>query len=859
MRPSKDSSPSSSRGQQGSTQHRRRAISSILGSFFSSDKTSAPPRRLSRPVRTTSKRSSRTSIPASSASEDLSPTALEPGLATAIRTSGTFGVGDDGTVYRLGSEATSSPSSPHSQPMRERRMSSGAVSVQSLGVQRVLYVSNVDETVVEDDEDPVPARPLIAQGSTSSLPNAKADENGTEESGTVQEVYYTPIDIGSPISPSSPSDQRMTEHNSARTGSADPTRPGFPHRRSLSPPAAPSATFVPLDTHFKQRPPTPPRTASVGQTADVASPVPADTPHAGALSVSQSTVRQPAHFIPITEKEEMVDESTQTSPGLGESTKRPLPRPPSVASRPPSLVLSSSSHVTASGPRSPGATPDRLARHSSGPRLYVPPPPPDTPARPGTLPQSAPIPDPVSSPGSSRPTSDLPLLIASHLLSTHAAALMRHSTTMRDVSGVMHQMATESLEWGGILLDMGQAGRPDPAQRYAPQAASSPYQPTYEPTAPNAGAMASGIDGLPSRAFAPNGPDTPESVRDPLRQAWEKLNGLGGKPFSSPRSPLYPAQLPTHAYAHVPEAQHPEADRFTSVPPRPSASRKSSPVRLNTDEPLRYHRPVSPFVGSRTRPDSLPADWLAEADRLGREGWKSLRKAEEAWSSAMTSLRELAERPPSSSRPMFAMAEDGERTIRARSRSRHESLDLSYPRRMNRADQIDRERSFLPDLSDRSSDRLIADDLRGQHSPVSAPRPPSGHPLLRPQPPPGSSVPQGYSAEHIGFENQSNIRERPRSRLAMTSMVTDGSVMQMGLGTDSRTGTRSRKLSKRVRPKDAAPTIPSTFRSGQRPASSGVGDVAADTAQIEPVRSKAGESGTKSHWWSRRRTASVVS
>lgn len=850
-------SPGSSQSHETGTQRRRRPISGVLGAMFQSDKIATPPRKLSKPAPTISKSIKKSSAPVSHTHEDSSWSLIEPELATAIRTSGTFGIGDDGTIYRLDSETASSPSSPQSQPMRERTMSSGAGSVQSFGIQRVLFVSNVDGTVIEDDEDDSSSAGLAPAVTPSSLA-ADTAEGDTEASIQSAEVFYTPIGIGmdSPSSPSIPSEPTLAEQTSAKTASAVPTRPRMPHRHSLSPPAAPSATFIPLDAPFKQRPLTPPPIDPAERTATVTASVPTDSAPAESLSSSQITARQPATFSVINERGEMIDAAIQTVPEPAPSPQRPLPRPPSVSSRPPSLVRSSLSYATGPAPRSPHEAPKDLAQRAGEPRLHFPPPPPHTPSMSGELPQTVPAPERARSTRSSGPASDLPLLIASHLLSTHAAALMRHSTTMRDVSEVMRQMATESLEWGGVLLGMGQAGRQTASQRPGPAAASAPPHWTRNPSSVlTRDERTSGIDGLPSRSHTPHEPDKRNSGQDPLVQAWEKLNGLNSQPFSSPRSPVETARSPTHPYRHGYDVYEPEADRFTTIPPRPSASRKSSRVRLNTFEPPGPPPPLSPLHISRPRPDSLPADWLAEADRLGRHGWTSLRRAEEAWSSAMTSLREIAEQPTSSNRPFFALAEEGERTIRARSRSRHESLDLTYIRRMDRADQIERERSFLPELSDRSSDRPTAHERDGLHSPVLTPRPASGHPLLRPHAAPGVNVPEGYNAEHLGFENSSTVKETPGSRLTMTSTAKAGRETMTGM-TPNGPGTRMRKLSKRMRQRDTAPPIPSSFRSVSTPVSAAEG--AAEKTQVETVRSKASERGTKRHWWSRRRVESVV-
>jgi hypothetical protein len=161
--------------------------------------------------------------------------------------------------------------------------------------------------------------------------------------------------------------------------------------------------------------------------------------------------------------------------------------------------------------------------------------------------------------------------------------------------------------------------------------------------------------------------------------------------------------------------------------------------------------------------------------------------------------------------------------------------------------------SFLPQHSDRSSDRPSAEEVRRQYSPGVIVRPTSGHPLLRPQPAPSpdEGIPEGYSAEHLGFENQATIQDRPRSKLTMTGTVT-GSVV-------GGQGTRRRKLSKRVRPRDTAPPIPSSFRLAREPAIVGVPRASVDKEPVESVRSKSDERGTKRHWWSRRRVESVVS
>lgn len=55
---------------------------------------------------------------------------------------------------------------------------------------------------------------------------------------------------------------------------------------------------------------------------------------------------------------------------------------------------------------------------------------------------------------SSNSSSDLLLLIAAHLLSTHAAELMKHSQRMHESSEAMQRMAKASLDWRDVLVLM---------------------------------------------------------------------------------------------------------------------------------------------------------------------------------------------------------------------------------------------------------------------------------------------------------------------------------------------------------------------------------------------------------------------
>lgn len=63
------------------------------------------------------------------------------------------------------------------------------------------------------------------------------------------------------------------------------------------------------------------------------------------------------------------------------------------------------------------------------------------------------IPIPPSSSGSLTFAQDsITLGIASHLLSAHAKALLKYSSTIKDTGEAMHKMAEESLEWGNVLM-----------------------------------------------------------------------------------------------------------------------------------------------------------------------------------------------------------------------------------------------------------------------------------------------------------------------------------------------------------------------------------------------------------------------
>lgn len=766
---------------------------------------------------------------------DLATSLSRP--VTAIRTSGTFGIHDDGPeLYTNGAVGHGSldPSRPGAS---RRRAESDSGSLQSGALQRVLFVKNLDETVVEDDEDE-PRHPTVS-------------EENTEESGESRDAFYTPVGFGSPFSPSSEHTSLQADQMGKVNASA-PTRPRIAHHRSMSPPSARSATFKPLTapSQSKPRPLTPPPTQA--------------TPHPHVLDDSMLLLTPPLDsrrefswsraarsttpFASVTEAETMLDEATQTSPTDELATiRRPLPRPPSVSSRPSSLVVSATSKASV-GPLSPPKQAEPLPRSPSRPWLNVPPPPQETPSPHASFANFTPASgshEPPRSSQSSTPASDLPLLIASHLLSTHAAALMRHSATMRDVSEVMHQMAKESLEWGGLLLGMSQTGKQDPSGRRSdPQPGFPPFQ--LGSLTIQSNDLPSGIDGLPSREYPREG----VQGQDPLRQAWERLHGAGHLPFA-PQSPSKMDHRSDPGYT----SGHQVPDQFTNIPPRPSATRKASRSRLQAED----------WRGTVQRKhESLPSDRLSEADRLGREGWESLRRAEEAWSSAMSFLRYLAEQPLPSVRPIDRYSSagtkehvderDGEmdRTVRAKTRSRHEPLDLSYPRRMNRTDRIDQDRSFVPNDTDmvaerHSGDLAKAERILGPYSgidicPDFTPHP---CPIQTQVPPLPFDENGGYTEYHLGF-GDGTMRDRPHSR----GMYSTAS---------GRRGTRGRKLSK-PRFAHAPLSTPSAFRASYDPALPPRGEAQVESGRrwLRKSSSIGEESMGKRHWWSRKRTGSVA-
>ena len=257
----------------------------------------------------------------------------------------------------------------------------------------------------------------------------------------------------------------------------------------------------------------------------------------------------------------------------------------------------------------------------------------------------------ASAPGSA---TDLPFLIASHVLSTHAAQLMQQSTDMHEVSEAIRRMAKESLDWGGVLMRLSEESRTG-----RPAAGGGQQRPVSMPES-----FPPGFDGLralPERLRTkdqappvPPVPDIPEPYRsssrpapppppvppgayDPLYDAWLRLHGDRPPTVHDP-------------FTEFPDYRHLSAYHHPYVAPRPHPvdyhdpsyhSHRPEEVR---DKALHSHTPA-PHAQRQRRTQSLeyPVEWVREADRLGMEGWSNLHQAEEAWHIAMGFLRRVVE------------------------------------------------------------------------------------------------------------------------------------------------------------------------------------------------------------------------
>ncbi|WVQ94068.1 hypothetical protein IAU59_001146 [Kwoniella sp. CBS 9459] len=545
---------------------RRRRVSSIFSAIFGS--TPDPEhgsRKLSKKSKTATTASTSDTSRGSSPPSPTSPTAkrltetpiTDEGsgpVQTAIRTSGTFGIRDDG------SDVSKLPQSPLSPRAGYDRTESGDGSVitHSDGVKRVLYVENHVDTFGEENQTssgdkeafftpmtPTTTSPVEEVLSLTNVPDGSAGIAITqtgERPELPHQQSFPPLVPSVGISYSSTHSLHRDHYGLGVLFPHQSHAPGHLTDRLLSPssisPGSHLSPSVPISPDGLRSPFIPDSSVSFSRTA---SPTSLKSPDSGVvvdtLGFGQRTRPNSTS---------MVEESTQTSRQTSPSNTprfRPLPHPPSRAT-------------------SPLRTPEPT---------FIPPPPPET-----------------------SPAADLPLLIASHLLSTHAAALMRHSSSMTEASETMRKMAKESLDWGGILMRMADK---------KPRSGTS-------------------LDGLPTgqehpEASAYEGVPVPQSR---FTSASASRPTLRPETFASYQHLPAPDQGGT--YDPVREAY----DHLTSLPPRLTVTR--SAIRGES---------------RRRKADSLPADLLEEAQRLGNEGWRSLHAAEAAWAGAMGRLSEMLE------------------------------------------------------------------------------------------------------------------------------------------------------------------------------------------------------------------------
>ncbi|WVF66450.1 hypothetical protein IAT40_001190 [Kwoniella sp. CBS 6097] len=556
---------------------RRRRVSSILSSIFGSTPDSEHvSRKLSKKSKATTVSTSGTSrgstppSPTSPPGQGLtdSPIAEEGTnpVQTAIRTSGTFGIRDDGSEVSKLPQSLLSPRTGYDRT----ESGDGSVITHSDGVKRVLYVENHVDT--PDKEVPsisgekkafytpmttIASSPAVDHAGgldPRALPagnvNPSAAEHSIAESDTHPNLGRRP-DL--PHQQSFPPHLSSVGISYSSTHSLNSDHYGlgvlFPHQAHSPAPPSPHLLLPPgvspvplvspavslpslLNHHLQSLTQLGPNTGANYNGA----PIPPVTPGNGAPRTRPNSTNT---------VDESIQTSRQTSPSKTPRS-RPLPQPPSRAT-------------------SPLLTPEPT---------FIPPPPPET-----------------------SPTTDLPLLIASHLLSTHAAALMRHSPSMNEASETMRKMAKESLDWGGVLMRMADK-KPRPS---------------------------ASLEGLPTVHEHPEGGSFGSYEGIPLPKS-------ASTSTSTSRPTPRPGNFASHQHLPVPDQQgnydpiREAYDHLTSLPPRPTTTR--SAIRGES---------------RRRKADSLPADLLKEAQRLGNEGWRSLHAAEAAWAGAMGRLSEMLE------------------------------------------------------------------------------------------------------------------------------------------------------------------------------------------------------------------------
>jgi len=426
-----------------------------------------------------------------------------------IRTSGTFGIQDDGSTHLLSMEE------PGSRPMtatsftgrqqRPRRDSDNGT-VRSHPMGPALYMGNPD-------------------------PPRESIDEGTQESA----VYQTP------------------------PSSSQPCRPEDLHR-SMTPfqpdhPTSPLEHILSTSSPLSLKEVSPERRSVDGaRTLQVNTGRSDVSQRAQSPSTAGTSARQSRTGHGIDDETVMKDVWAQTSPApsiTSARSKRPLPKPPADTSR--------------HNARIPRARPMSL--------------PPLTYAQPSPL-----------------PSSDLPLLIASHLLSNHATALMRHSSGLAEGAEMMKRMADESMQWGAVLLGMASGQQPGSTMPMAmpPRPWSTEVQPD---------------DGVP------------QSSRAGKEQGG--MPSFASLTSSIPSRPVFdPPPPPSRESGSLNQSD----DRYTPLPPPISVTRRT-----------RSHL-------------NLYTELYDEVEHLGKKGWEEIHQAEDIWMRGMKDLKRFLDDGPNERR-----------------------------------------------------------------------------------------------------------------------------------------------------------------------------------------------------------------
>jgi hypothetical protein len=485
----------------------------------------------------------------------------------AIRTSGTFGIQDDGSVHLLLDDA-SPRKSTSSTPGRPTRRRDSVGTVMSATIDRVLIMGNPDpeSRLSIDEDDEFQAR----RNSTPFEPHPRPVVNEEDEGSTDHQTRrsLTPFE---PDNPASPLEIMLAANASAVAVSGSPVE-SQPERKSVDGPH--NLLVIPGRSDTSQRAQSP----SEGRTSE---------------STSRADLATTADKAAT-----MVDDWTQTSrpTSVVSSLTRPLPRPP-----------------TRSSDRQPGSTrPDHIDGLPSRLRDRVRP----TSLPPLLSPSAYPQPGPPrgDAPLSPPPTPDLPLLIASHLLSNHATALMRHSAGMAEGAEMMKRMADESMQWGAMLLHMASGQAVGSGMPQMPSAPPGPNQGAYRspnrPTYPGIPTSATDIMFDPLYPSRPVFHPPPPPSRDPSTPN-----------FQATQLPKVPSSQHNQPQSRPRDHRASESDRYTPLPPRLSPRR------------------------SRSHFDA-PSGFYDELDTIGRRGWDELHQAEETWVKGMDKMKALLDKEP---------------------------------------------------------------------------------------------------------------------------------------------------------------------------------------------------------------------